>query len=1131
MPESSQWRSALARSLSALQEAYGTLTMPISQFLDTELVLTVLADHFPEDAPELAWAALCYHPFTALQTLSAEGRRAVAVARLLLPYPLSRSRWEEMLEQYKAVPESYRLYDTGAGTTALRRTSVLPERLDVMRRTLQSRPPARLRPARFADEPQRYRFFLRQEAHEVDIPGRALLSLTLPVSETPLEAPVSAERRAITVTLEELQVEADWMDQHAPAESGAARDWGARMRDLALGAVTERGIVPQEALTLDGLTHLVGIVGSGKSTLLMVLAVHLARRGYRIAIVQGDVASLLGDHAVLEVLRAADPQLRSLPLIGRSGRIQHLNRLHAALATVGSGATTDLAPEPTLLESLGKGHPGYELLSTVCPLDGLRQDEEPIPSGEEPCTRLYPRGMSETPEKRRDCPLMPRCPVHHPTQRLFDARIWLATPASLLSSGPQTPLVPEDIRYVELIMRCADVVLVDEADAVQVQFDDRFAPIEVLVGRDEAWLDRLAAQVSRQIYRPARPLVGRDNSFDRWVIVHNNVQQAVNRLYAWLREDADVRQWLSQKTFWGERLLQEVEVELAGLGSPTVPFRTASAAFVKGAPGGASRAERAPEFPAAWMDAVQRVLFDDDEGAARERLEVWLEPLTRDPASAVSVRQREKLVHRLLVALVVSVLDHALRTLIAEWSVAEETLELDRGSGGVFYRPGGSPARLIPDPPMGTTLGFQYHENGEPGEGELRLFQIRGLGRSLLYHLHDALLDSHGIRGPHVLLTSGTSWAPGSWRYDLHVPPALVLRSHRHAAPAAVRPPGDKPEDVRRGADTGGPQIACTFSPLPDPEDPNGRRLTVSGRTSPGDRIRSLRAMVRELARPRGFGTTRRSRFDDEFERLEPHRKRILLVTGSYDEAEALGQTLREELQVESDQDVLTLVPSSDGELAQPPPGSLLRSMLPTLADRRARFLVAPLQAMERGHNILVGQEAAIGSVYFLVRPYPRPGDPYTAIHRINSWGMRYFQGGAVSPLPLSVEARRFRGAAQERWTDLLAGEDTYRGMADRTDLLWTQLVLVWQCIGRLLRGGVSARVHFVDAKWAEVSAGLVDGPSADTEATSMLVGFRRILEEALTHDDPNHRAVAEALYGPFARSLAHVEGIHTSDH
>jgi hypothetical protein len=120
----------------------------------------------------------------------------------------------------------------------------------------------------------------------------------------------------------------------------------------------------------------------------------------------------------------------------------------------------------------------------------------------------------------------------------------------------------------------------------------------------------------------------------------------------------------------------------------------------------------------------------------------------------------------------------------------------------------------------------------------------------------------------------------------------------------------------------------------------------------------------------------------------------------------------------------------------------------------------------------------------------------------------------------------RLRQQASARWDQLLAESDTYTGTRDRTGLLWTQLVLVWQCIGRLLRGGVLARVHFVDAKWAEVTAGRVAG-AGDTEETSMLLGFERILREALQAADPAERAIAEVLYGPFAAALADMKGIH----
>ncbi len=107
-------------------------------------------------------------------------------------------------------------------------------------------------------------------------------------------------------------------------------------------------------------------------------------------------------------------------------------------------------------------------------------------------------------------------------------------------------------------------------------------------------------------------------------------------------------------------------------------------------------------------------------------------------------------------------------------------------------------------------------------------------------------------------------------------------------------------------------------------------------------------------------------------------------------------------------------------------------------------------------------------------------------------------------------------------WNTELGNGSVQDGSDERTPLLWTQFVLVWQCIGRLLRGGVSARVHFVDARWAENSPKGLN----DTEQTSMLLGFRRILQQALADPDPAQRAIAEALYGEAARAFEQIEGV-----
>lgn len=64
--------------------------------------------------------------------------------------------------------------------------------------------------------------------------------------------------------------------------------------------------------------------------------------------------------------------------------------------------------------------------------------------------------------KRYALPILPVCPVHQTSQALLDAKIWLATPASLLASSPQRPFIQERMRFIELVMWSADVVLVDQ---------------------------------------------------------------------------------------------------------------------------------------------------------------------------------------------------------------------------------------------------------------------------------------------------------------------------------------------------------------------------------------------------------------------------------------------------------------------------------------------------------------------------------------------------------------------------------------------------------------------------------------------------------------------------------------------
>ena len=164
---------------------------------------------------------------------------------------------------------------------------------------------------------------------------------------------------------------------------------------------------------------------------------------------------------------------------------------------------------------------------------------------------------------------------------------------------------------------------------------------------------------------------------------------------------------------------------------------------------------------------------------------------------------------------------------------------------------------------------------------------------------------------------------------------------------------------------------------------------------------------------------------------------------GSYREATAAADLLqamprwrgRVQVLAADDADLDHAAPddaSSSAAISQA--AALRRGDLASFADDPdAELLVAPLLAVERGHNILNKQrKAAFGTVIFLARPHPRPDDLSLAVFAINDWVTRLVrdqpepQAGTFSKLvagagDLDAAARAFRRAARQEWRRLLS--------------------------------------------------------------------------------------------------------------
>ncbi|HEU5006708.1 MAG TPA: hypothetical protein VFT67_07035, partial [Jatrophihabitantaceae bacterium] len=130
----------------------------------------------------------------------------------------------------------------------------------------------------------------------------------------------------------------------------------------------------------------------------------------------------------------------------------------------------------------------------------------------------------------------------------------------------------------------------------------------------------------------------------------------------------------------------------------------------------------------------------------------------------------------------------------------------------------------------------------------------------------------------------------------------------------------------------------------------------------------------------------------------DPQRRRILLLVGSYAEATHAGNYLNNQPEwagkvtvlVADDTDLdhsWSTLPAHHGRRY------LRRGEIATFPDAGGQLLIAPLLAVERGHNIVTpGGKAAIGSAYFLARPHHRPDDITLATQAINDWAVRQYR-------------------------------------------------------------------------------------------------------------------------------------------
>lgn len=1128
-----------------------------------ELALRLLERLAPSEPAGSAYILLGGYPFALAAGLvnGEEDEMALAAARHLL-WTLRRNRsWQLALEAYRTLPERLRAYhapDDKSPACALRPT-VAPDRLETYDAALAGLPPFARKDLPLAP-PGRSTFTERRRLTSVTFPEELRPD---PATGHDLATGRPGNGARITLKRQELTEVARWMDAEETRLDAPPGNWEARLADLrfALRDTDGHTFSERDELTLDGLLHLAGMVGAGKSTMMTLVAVWAAKRGLRTTLVVGDVAEQLRITKVLRVFEGVP----TTPVLGPTTRETHVQRLHRRLAARGRDNLLDHDDE------------GFDDLSTVCVVDALRGTEaaQPLRYADAPCVSLHPEKKAEEPSADvlrpyspgaspeipalpdavagppHGCPLWGVCPRHRAARDLVDGLVWVANPASLVQSSVPSHLNPERLRHLELACLMSDIVIVDEVDSVQMKLDEIFAPSATLVTPDlESWLDQLHRHKISELARRGRlPLT--DQEIERWNSALTTVSAATDRLYRLLISDEELRAWAEVEYFspWTlqEKLLadwfdqrdaetesvddeQELfETDEDAAEEAEDPRRTGLTAFLdnfRDDPlGGRGRQGTLTD---AIVDVAKDLLNALSAQDVRPRVQDLLDTLAEGtPAPVDDQNWREVTGRRLEFMLLLAVLDHRLDRLTFLWPQVEAALRLDSTGNELGRRPPLDYAPIVPEAPMGNVLGFQFlpndKERDEDGRysGTLRFFRCAGVGRELLLSLH-RIGTEPGRPGPHVVLMSGTSWAGASTRAHVLAPVGAVL----------------KPSDESLEA-VGRTKFATRFFYTDD-----GKPINLSG-TDPKVRPAVVRTLIGKLAGPGRGGTA--SPLEQELALVEDEsRRRAILLVGSYREAGTVVEAMhamdrwkgKVRLLAADDADLDLSVARTTGEESA---GTLRRGDLAAFADdQTAEILVAPLMAVERGHNILNSERnAAFGTAFFLARPHPRPDDLSLAVFAINDWATRFVRDeirddhreGPATFSELVAKAKTlhqagldFRREARQEWRRLLSRRYIHSRLPDweQKAFAWDQLVTIWQVIGRLVRGGVPARVVFVDARFApRMAKAMAPGTSVKSpvpDPDGLLAALHDILRA------PSDPELARLLYEPLFNALSELE-------
>lgn len=710
---------ALAEIRSALRLHYPSDddVLPLGRFLEVEMVLAVLMRVDETYDARRAYLLLCNYALLRPETMGRDGH-LLQMARRRLMGLASRGSWDRALRLYLDVRlEPLRLFDVGDdGVVSVReRPYGGIDRREAYVSHVLGWARAERTPVR-AKSGGRYGYFRRcgRAGAPDSLAGRCEVTIP-PWADGRTDAAEAPRRGAvgeIAVSLDDLVEEARRLSEATGREHFHRVLCGMRDQGL-LRHVGEGGLEPSQGLAVREVTNLVGMVSSGKSVLMTVLASHLARAGRRVLLMQNSVAEVMG---AVALLRSAG--VDASPLVSRSRRVEHLDELFSRDGSM------------LLDETVAR------YLETPCLLDGLEtESSEACQYDSTPCSRLLDDGG-----RSHQCPFWDICPSQAMSRDAMTSAVVVTTPAGLASMDAGEARTP----FFLVVVKSFDLVVVDEADRVQEQLDEAFAPSV----RFQALIRGAAQPTADAMGRNPELKMGDDNK--EWYYDLLPQTELVAKSLLKSARVPEVRSWQTVQggAFTSMLLLDELREE--GLDA-----RLADSLE--------RHAKRYGEVP----HAVEGLLLASCWGMEDRPYESALEHCL----FVLGARLDPSMAARLKFLVQVMRFDDFVNDLADAYAWNYER-DSAIGELGDYLRSGRLAQRAyLPSSLVGNLLGLVLTD-----DNDLVMFRQLAFGRALVGSLPWLETDVSGAPlGPAVLMMSGSSWIPGCLRYHLNRPVDYLL--------------------------------------------------------------------------------------------------------------------------------------------------------------------------------------------------------------------------------------------------------------------------------------------------------------------------------------------------------------------